>query len=79
MSWNMYVAIESEKQAKAIARAKKAGISDPDEAAALVKKYESECFTGEHGVKQYKRPGLVMWARSVHYGTRILAGQVKRW
>lgn len=75
----MYVAIESEKQAKAIARAKKAGISDPDEAAALVKKYESECFTGEHGVKQYKRPGLVMWARSVHYGTRILAGQVKRW
>lgn len=79
MSWNMYVAIESEKQAKAIARAEKAGISDPDEAAALVKKYESECFTGEHGVKQYKRPGLVMWARSVHYGTRILAGQVKRW
>ena len=79
MSWNMYVAIESEKQAKAIARAEKAGISDPAEAAALVKKYESECFVDERGLHRYKRPGLVMWARSVHYGTRILAGQVKRW
>jgi|DEB0MinimDraft_6_1074348.scaffolds.fasta_scaffold79160_2 uncharacterized metal-binding protein len=75
MSYGMYMAIERDKQLKAIDRYRRANVKSVEEAEKIEKKYFDQY--NENGGEKNKR--LMYWSRSVALGAKLVHGKATRW
>jgi uncharacterized metal-binding protein len=75
MSYGMYMAIERDKQLKAIDRYRRANVKSVEEAEKIEKKYFDQY--NENGGEKNRR--LMYWSRSVALGAKLVHGKAKRW
>ncbi len=75
MSYGMYMAIERDKQLKAIDRYRRANVKSVEEAQKIEKKYFDQY--NENGGEKNRR--LMYWSRSVALGARLVHGKATRW
>ena len=75
MSYGMYMAIERDKQLKAIARYRKANVNSVEEAEKLEDRYWKQY--NEKGGEKNRRQ--MYWSRSVALGANLMHGKAKRW
>ena len=75
MSYRMYMAIERDKQLKAIDRYRRANVKSVEEAQKIEKKYFDQY--NENGGEKNRR--LMYWSRSVALGARLVHGKATRW
>ena len=75
MSYGMYMAIERDKQLKAIDRYRRANDKSVEEAEKIEKKYFDQY--NENGGEKNKR--LMYWSRSVALGAKLVHGKATRW
>ena len=75
MSYGMYMAIERDKQLKAIDRYRRANVKSVEEAEKIEKKYFDQY--NENGGEKNRR--LMYWSRSVALGARLVHGKATRW
>ena len=71
----MYMAIERDKQLKAIDRYRRANVKSVEEAEKIEKKYFDQY--NENGGEKNRR--LMYWSRSVALGARLVHGKATRW
>lgn len=71
----MYMAIERDKQLKAIDRYRRANVKSVEEAEKIEKKYFDQY--NENGGEKNRR--LMYWSRSVALGAKLVHGKAKRW
>jgi len=71
----MYMAIERDKQLKAIDRYRRANVKSVEEAEKIEKKYFDQY--NENGGEKNKR--LMYWSRSVALGAKLVHGKATRW
>ena len=75
MSYGMYMAIERDKQLKAIDRYRRANVKSVEEAEKIEKKYFDQY--NENGGEKNRR--LMYWSRSVALGAKLVHGKATRW
>ena len=71
----MYMAIERDKQLKAIDRYRRANVKSVEEAEKIEKKYFDQY--NENGGEKNRR--LMYWSRSVALGAKLVHGKATRW
>ncbi len=75
MSYGMFMAIERDKQLKAIDRYRRANVKSVEEAEKLEDRYWKQY--NENGGEKNRR--LMYWSRSVALGAKLIHGKAKRW